>query len=234
MYKSTFKKEFHMPRPKRFSRTPVPRPPCKPLQQPYRRWPLNEDEYAERNRRRQSIAYEDEVARRILQAVSRLDIHDRLARYIGGFDEWPVLTIDALYDDPDFENFPMRLQFRNREYQAPEPGIVKLLHMFPGTMIAKCLSDDWDPDEDLDYEGFGLIVPYGGRTVVIHNRPDLAKGPAIRRHRCGSGCRLAMHRFEPFIDDLAEECRVYMASERGREEIESNADWRESSWEDHE
>lgn len=48
----------------------------------------------------------------------------------------------------------------------------------------------------------------------------------------GNGCPIQIHFYEPFIDDVADGCRICFAEDGSRlmERIESNDEFRESSW----
>lgn len=202
--------------------------------------PFNQKDYEAHIRRKQAIVHEDEIVRRILDPLGRLDIHEQRAQYREGYDERPVMTVAELYEDPAFEHFPIRLEFRPREPRKSEPPLGKMIDMFPDTLlakhVAKYVANPW-PFNGLDFigENLGVIYSYEGKTLVLHNRPDFANGHPLSRKAVFKGYPLVTHYFEPFIDDIAERCRGAMATtEASYEAFESNANWRKSNWNDYE
>ena len=135
----------------------------------------------------------------------------------------------------------VRLEVRSRQCKPREPGMTALLRRYPDTLIAKWVArqrnaGSQDAEEpcsgDFDRCALGLVLPYDGDSVVIHNCPYLIDGDPIEERDFGNSV-VAMHCFPPFIYDVAEGCRAKMATEEGLEAIESNADWRDAFWEDY-
>jgi len=197
---------------------------------------FDEKRYRAEVRRRADVAFEDESARRVLEAVGRLDLVREITQPRKGSD-WPVVRMAAFYTLPEFEFFPMRLELRARKCKHDEPGLDVLLRslgrQFPDTYVIQCLARDYDARK-CQHRSVGIVFPYDDDVVIAHNRPDWTEGSPIQTHDCQNGCVLAMHHFEPFIEDVAEECRGDMANDEQMELIESNADWRQTSWRDYE
>lgn len=187
--------------------------------------------------KRRVLAYQDEVLRLALEPIGRDDLYRELG--------WPKVkvTAEAFNNHPViYDAYPLHMEVRASgksnpppvPYAKPLPALEGMLFEFPETEFhRRCIGAKRYTRPDRWSRGFAVIFPYDGRaSLILHDRPDLAEGPALVSRQMPNGAMIQIHWFAPYIDDVADDCRSRFAEEESelRERIESNCDFRETCW----
>jgi hypothetical protein len=68
-------------------------------------------------------------------------------------------------------------------------------------------------------------MPWHEEIVVLHDRPGWSQYPAIDTLEVDEDCTLALHWFQPFICEVAEQCRCDMTDEDTITELLEGEEW---------
>ena len=180
------------------------------------------------------MAFEHEALFRALEPLGRPDLLAELGR---------PLTTERVSEHPLLrEHYPLSLEVcftgdsnpPPMPWTKPMPKLKRMVFEFSRTQFHRnCVQPQVLEQRDLQW-GYAVDFPYNGAGLILHNRRDLSEGPPLLSRRLHNGCLVQIHWFEPFIDDVADACRVRFAEEGSKlmDMIESNHPFRESSWDD--
>ncbi len=195
---------------------------------------LSEKEYQERTRTRVIQLIETDAIRYFLESVARSDLFHTRKVITNPITLEDALTFEAVVDLDELAPFPLRMEYRHRESCMPELGVRRLLNQHPDTEIAKVARTPrtWQNSGEHD-RGVSLVVPWGEEMVILHDCPFFTKSIPLDRLKTSDDSEVVMHYYKPFISELAERWRGYIASEEQIIELEEG-EWWPARWEDFE
>ena len=182
-----------------------------------------EETYRARSESRAQQQLQTDVAKFLLTSVGCLHLFRDLSWVTNPITLDRAISVAEISQHADFDPFPMQLEFQYRKSSRPEHGIAKLLGEFESSFVDRFRNQDG---------AVGVIMPWHGEIVVLHNRPRLTQQRPIDRLKIDEDCNLALHWFERLIGKLAERCRCEMTDEDTVIELEEG-EWRPKDWEDY-
>jgi hypothetical protein len=157
---------------------------------------------------------ENDVARFLLKSVGCSHLYNELSWECDQRTCESTIWIKDIFEHVDFDPYVMKLAFSYRECKRPERGIEKLLGEWADSFLDRFRE-----------QSYGVIMPWHEEVVVLHNRPFWSQYTAIDALEIDEDCTLALHWFQPFICELAEQCRCDMADEDTITELLEGEEW---------
>ncbi len=178
------------------------------------------------------LAIETDATKKILQSVARLDLFEH---YCWSNDEqYPTerwIRLGHIFQHEDMSPYPMYLQFCYRQYCKPENDVEKLLPQISATHLGSIINH-FQLTGSVSDRPLGVVIPWQEELAVIHNRPAITAQPPIDHFEFATDQSLALHWFEPFIKELAEQCRCEIAEEQAIIDLEEG-EWSMRDWNDY-
>lgn len=184
---------------------------------------------------RAATAYEHEILRRTLRPLGCAELFDDLEKPLttSSFNKHPLLQ--AHYTLHLEVGFSIDLKPLSKGQIRLLFDMDRLLTDLKSTAFYKYCAWPTSFHADEDQRGFAVIFANTGtESLIVHNRPDLSEGPPLASTRLRNGCSVQVHWFEPFIADVADNCRIRFAEDGSKlmDRIESNYPFRQVFWED--